>query len=313
MKRILPILLAIIALCSLAANALLYMRYSTNRPLVTMGEAQISKKEYADMMDALYGKPTLTKMVYARIVHAAAVQNKCIATDKDVESRIEEIHRVNPTIVEAAQREPLRAQMLRDDTKTTLELENLRIKDIKVTDAEAREFYQKHKPQLGLPLQMQTSIAVAEVQGDANAAKEMMDNGIALNIIGKQPRIRVVGINGWSPNWNALTPADKQKLSVTVNSIPVGKTAVVQIMKYFFVVRVDKRSEAGTQPFEKIKDRIVRFARLENAPKEGEALAKLYRDANVTFEVPKYATYFDDVNGYLSNLKGRETSSDEKK
>ena len=312
MKRILPLLLALIAAGSLIANGLLYMRYSTNRPLMTMSGTQISRKEYQDMMDALYGKPILTKMAYARIIHEAAVKAKCTAADKDIDARVEEIHRVNPGVVETAQRDPVRGQLLRDDTRTTLEFENLRIKDIKISAAEARQFYDQNKPRFALPLQVKTSIAFTNNQGDAQAAKEMMDNNIALNIIGRQPRIKVIGVNGFAPNWNVLPAPDRQKLTSEINGVPVKQTRIIALKDIFVVVRVDTRDEGGVQPFEKIKDRVDRFARLARAPKEAVSLGKLYQEANVTFEVPKYAAYFDDVNEYLNNANPdkKEESAD---
>ena len=313
MKRILPILLAITTIGSLIAVALMYFRYSTSRPLMTMSGTEISKKDYQDMMDALYGKATLTKMAYARIIHQAALKAGGTVADKDIDARIAEIHRVNPSLVETAQRDPLRGQMLRDDTRTTLELENIRLKDVHISDEEIKEFYEKNKTRLGLPLQVQTSIAVANNQGDAAAAKEMMDSGIALNIIGRQPRIKVVGVNGWTPNWNLLPPADRKRLSDEVNNTGLKQTRIVPIKDIFFVVRIDRRDEGGVPAFEKVKDRVTRFAKLSRAPKEPEALARLYKEANVTFEVPKYAAYFDDVNEYLNNMAGKKEGSGETK
>ncbi len=326
MKRILPILLALIAVSSLIANVLLYMRYSTTRPLMTMNDTVITKKDYQDMMDALYGRQTLTKMAYAKIIHNATVKNNVTVSDSDVDARIAEVHRRSPAVVEAAQRDPLRAQLLKDEVRTTLELENIRIKDIKVTDDEALAFFQQNKQAWVLPLQTKTTMAVAENEADAGAAKEMMANKVDLNVISQSARIRVVGINGFAPNWNVMPPADRGRLTAEVNQTPVGQSKIITVQlpkkrddgsvimaKYFFVVRVDTRSDAGVPPYETIKNSVLRLAKLDRANKENkkaeDILAQLYREANVVFEVPKYAAYFEDVNQYMKNIdatKGTE-------
>ena len=74
MKSLFTPLVAVVAVLSLTANVLLYLRYSTLRPLVTVGNEVITKKQYQDELEHQAGQQVLGKMVLTRLVAQAAVR-----------------------------------------------------------------------------------------------------------------------------------------------------------------------------------------------------------------------------------------------
>ncbi|MBV9850770.1 MAG: hypothetical protein JO250_13940, partial [Armatimonadetes bacterium] len=201
---------------SLTANALLFLRYSTSRPLVTVGSQVISKKQYQDALDYQTQGTVLKKLVLQDLVGQAAAREGVLPTEADVNARIQEIQRRTPQELTAAQQDPGKMAQLKGDLKSDLALDNLRMKDVRVTDAEVADYYSRHKKDFALPAQMQTSIVVAENGVDAAQAVTLLRQRIGMDVIARQPRLHVVGMNGYTVNMQALPPALSRRISGVV-------------------------------------------------------------------------------------------------
>ena len=106
MKFLSARLLAVVAVLSLIGNVLLYMRYSTNRPLVTVGNEAITKKQYQDQLEHQGGQAVLSKMVLEKLVTQAATRDGVMATTKDVDDRIASVERRAPQLFDPVSTRP---------------------------------------------------------------------------------------------------------------------------------------------------------------------------------------------------------------
>jgi len=68
------------------------------------------------------------------------------------------------------------------------------------------------------------------------------------------------------------------------------------------VIRADSRGASGHQPFASVKEFASRLCRLQKAPSPAITLARLFRDANVQFEVTKYAAFFQEMEDETKKL-----------
>jgi foldase protein PrsA len=301
MKKFLIIALTLIAIGSLAANVLLYRRYSTSRPIMRMGESQITRKEYEDQLDYQFGRQVLTQMAYAKLIEHAAAKAGIHVTDAQVDERIAEMRRSNPKAV-PSEIDLDRFQRFKEEAKTALQLEGLRVKDVKVSDAEITAFYNRYHTQLQLPMQLRTTMVLAETERDARNAQQMLDKHVAPDVMARQPGLRVTGVGGYQPNWALLPAAQRNALTAAVKATPVGSTRTVPVGGSYAVFRVDNRSAGGTPPLTQIQDRVARLVRLSKAPSSQDTIARLYKEAKVTFEVPKYSVYFSDIEDYIHRM-----------
>jgi len=96
LKNVVIAVLAVIAVGALASDALLYQRYSSGRPLVTIDGKAIRKKDYQDALDAQTQGGVLKKMVFARIITAAAAKQGVTPSDKDVDARLADMELTGP-------------------------------------------------------------------------------------------------------------------------------------------------------------------------------------------------------------------------
>ena len=302
--------LVVTTVLSLAGNVLMYQRYSSNRPLVKVGGETISKKDYQDAVDYQTQGAILKKMVFTKLVTQAATHDHVLPTEADVAARVADLQRRDPQSLAGAASDPAKMADLRAGLKTDLALDNLRAEGVTVTDTEVAEFYAQHKAEFALPTQVQTTLIVTENAVDADTAAGLLRQKMPLDVIARQPRMHVAGLNGFHPDFSTLPPDVNRSLSRQIYAIGAGGIKVIPLGKQFLTVAVNKSLVAGVPPLAQIKDQVTRLARLQKALSPAAELAKLYHSAAVGFEVDKYAAYFADVqNAAATAPAARRTAS----
>lgn len=308
MKRLLVVLLALVAVGSLLGNVLLFRRYSSNRPIVWLGDDSVILKDYRDRLELAAGRPVLTKMVLRKIVMNAAKKAGVVPSQEDLERRIAFINRRNPQALAAANQDPIKKQQLTEDLETDLALESLTIKDVKVSDAELKAFYQKNSKAFSAPQQSQAIMAVAGNKVDADAAMMLLRTKdakgqltIDAGTLARQPRIKVVGIST-NINFKALPAAMQTDIQNRVSKLPAGSVFSLKVSDkgeaQYLIVRVERNSSAGVPPLGDVKTEVERACRLAKVQAKGGTVAtlvKLYREANPRFEMSQYAPYFENM------------------
>ena len=289
--------LVAVSAVSLTANALLYMRWSPNRPLVKVGSAVITKSDYQGAVDYQTQGAVLKKMVFADLVTQAAARAGVTPTDADVDADIADAQRRNPQALSEANMDPAKMYQLRQDVATDLALENLRIQGVPAGDAEVAAFYAQHKAAFQLPAQVMTTTVATQSAVDAATAASLLRQGISRDVIARQQRLHVVGMDGFTINFQGLPPAVSQKITAIVFGMKPGDTQTVEVgPQYYLTFRANKRLANEVPPLAQIKDQVTRMVRLTKAPTPKAELAKLYQSAQPQFNVSKYAQYFSDLD-----------------
>lgn len=303
--RVLTVLLAV----SLVTNVLLYFRYSSSRPLVTVGSAVITKKQFQDQLEHDDGQPILTKLVYTSLVTQAAARAGVTPTDADIADRMQAIERQAPQVLAPYGRDPAKLAQFRQGLATSMALESLRIQDVALTPAQISEFYERHKTSFGLPQQTLTTTVVTQNAVDAATAAELLRQNNPPDVIGRQPRLRVVGIGGYSPDLQALPPALKQQTSDWAQTAAMGAVKTFQAGGYYLTFRVSGKRPSVIPPLSEVRGAVERAARLEIAPSEPEEMARLYQKTKPSFNSDKYAAYFSSIEQYPVRAGGAKKTA----
>jgi len=290
--------LSVLLVLSLVSNVLLYLRWSTSRPLVTVGGTVITKKQFQDQMEHEAGQPVLTKLVFTALVSQAASQAGVTPTDSDIDGRIEAIQRQSPQVLAPYSSDPIKMAQFRQDLGTNMALENLRIRDVALSPAQIAQYYSRHQQDFALPQQTLTTTVVTQNAVDAATAAALLRQNDPPDVIGRQPRLRVVGIGGYQPDLQALPPAVKQQTNNWAAHAGVGTVATFQAGSYYLTFRVSRRLPAVVPPLSAVRGEVERAARLALAPSQPEELARLYQNTKPSFNSEKYAAYFAAVDQY---------------
>lgn len=305
MKSFAVPLVAMVAVLSLIANGLLYMRYSTSRPLVTVGGDAISKKQYQDQLENQVGQAVLSKMVLEKLVTQAAAKAGVMPTGKDVDDRIAAIQRRAPQLLTPYQGDPAKMAEFKQDLSTNIALENLRIKDVKLTSTETVAYYAKHQAEFALPQQVKTTTVVTQNTMNASTATDLLKQHTPTDVIARQQGLHVVGVNGYNPSLDSLSPALKQQINDFVRLAKTGDVRTFHVAGpnggVYLTFLVASSSSASVPPLSQIQSQVERAARLERAPSQAEELAHLYQSAKPVFSADKYAAYFDAIQKYPLN------------
>ena len=304
--RVLSVILAL----SLVTNILLYFRYSSSRPLVTVGSDVITKKQFQDQLEHDDGQPILTKLVFTALVSQAAARAGVMPTPADVDDRIKTIARQAPQVLSPYAQDTGKMAQFRQELTTSMALENLRIQDVALSPAQIADFYARHKVAFGLPQQTLTTTVVTQSAVDAATAADLLRQNDPPDVIGRQPRLRVVGIGGYYPDLQILPAALRQQTTDWTQSARMGAVKTFQAGPYFLTFRVTGKRPSVIPPLSQVRGEVERAARLEIAPSEPEELARLYQSAKPSFNSDKYAAYFTSVEQYpLGTSRAKKTAS----
>ena len=302
--------LAVIATVSVIVNILLFLRYSSSRPIVTVGSTAVTKKQFQDQMEHDDGQAVLTKLVFTALVTQAATRAGVLPTSEDVEARMAALSRQSPQVLAPYSRDPVKMAEFRQDLSTNMALENLRIQDVALSPAQIAGYYAQHKTDFALPQQTLTTTVVTQNAVDAATAADLLHQGDPADVIGRQPRLRVVGIGGYNPDLATLPAAVKQETSDWAQTAKVGAVKSFQAGAYYLTFRVSQRRPGLIPPFADVRGAVERAARLARAPSQPEELARLYHTAKPEFNSDKYAAYFADVEQYpLTTGSSKKTAA----
>ena len=301
MKSLTVRLLAVVAVLSLTANVFLYFRYSTSRPVVTLGGESISRKQFQDVLESQAGQPVLNKLVFESLVTQAAAKAGLTPTSQEVQARIDAIQRRAPQVLTPYSSDPVQMAQFRHDLGTSMALENLRMQGVSVSPAAVSAYYNAHKADFVLPAQWKTTTVVAEHAVDAQTAADALRQGSPPDVIARQPRLRVVGVGGYNPDLQTrLTPATHQQINTFLQNAKVGDVKTFTAGTYSLIFRLTSKSPGSVPPLPQIKEQVTQAARLAQAPSQDAALAKLYQAAHPSFTSDKYAAYFANVQKYTA-------------
>ncbi|MGC4042955.1 MAG: peptidylprolyl isomerase [Armatimonas sp.] len=291
MKKVLISLLCIICIGSLGANAYLYQKYSTRRPILTIkGGDTVTLKEFRDQLEFQHGRETLRKLTMSKIVSGEARKAGVYPPDKAVEERIKEIERTSPDAIPAGRREELKKELF-----VEMALEGLSLRGVEVTDDEARAFLAKHPELFHLPRQAKVTLVVADDEIHANTAERMLNRKEVHEAeLAMEPGLRVAGLDGFQPNLNLLPEADREKLRTTALNLKAGAVARLKLQNTHFVLRAEIQESAQQPTYDAVREKARRLARLSKARPRDVVLSELYKNAEVNFEMD-YRDWFSDL------------------
>ena len=293
MKSFSARVLAVIAVLSLVGNGIQYLHYSTSRPLVTVGGEVITKKQYQDQLEHQAGQQVLSKLVFDKLVSQAAARDGVTPTAQDVDAQVKEIERRAPQMLAPYTQDPAKMAEVRQDLQTTIALENLRIKDVALTPADVAAFYAKNRARFVLPQQVQATTVVTENSVDAATAADLLRQKTPPDVLARQPRLHVVGVNGYNPDMSTLPPALKRQVSGYVQKAKPGGVKTFRDGAYYMTFQVTKNNGETLPPLAQIRGQVERQARLEHAPTPQAEMARLYQASKPAFNSDRYAAYFE--------------------
>lgn len=289
MKFLTPFL-AVIAIISIIGNVLIYERFNTRKPVITVGSQPISIYEYNTAMEKASGPPVLKKIVYSDLVTQAATKAGLMPTKAEVDARLKDI---TTRSAQAKQQAAIDPDYVHDLT-TTMALENLQIQGVTASDAEIQAYYNRNKAQFATPARVDTTMVITRNKADSGKAEQLLRQNVSPQAIAAQPGLLVAGVNT-NFNMDALQPALKQAIGKTVLSMKVGQIKTMPVGTAFLTFKAKTEQQVAVPPLSAIKDQVARAVKLQKGLSPSQEILALYKANTPVFNNPKYAEVFKDV------------------
>lgn len=294
-KQTRTVVLGTLLAVSLVANVVqLVIKYNArlSRPLVTAAGQPITKYAYQTALEQRDGKLILNKLVLAALVRQAAQREHVTPTDADVDARVAALKSANTQPI-PTDKAALKA--FREDLRTDMALENLRLKGVTVSDAEVAAFFNRNKAAFTQPPQAQFTLVTSEHSVDAQAAAALLQQGVSPEKIAAKPRLHVVGVNGYNVN---MPPQLAQAFKNTVFAMKPGQVKTLTVGQNYLTVKLKGLTPAVVPTLAQARAVATRQLKLLKAPSAQAELATLYQQNPPTFNVQNYAAFFSDIQNY---------------
>jgi len=283
MKQFLLPIVLLVALVSLAGNVYLLKKSSPQRPLILVNGEPVRQQDLDDRVDFLYSKELLSKMIWTKLVLQEAARRNCVPTEGDVTTAIAGMDRANPSVTYSARKSDPNLVLFRDAIRTNLALRNLQVADITVTPSDVDAFYQSHLSMFTLPTQTQATAVIAKDEVARSAAKSMLAQGVAPDVIAATPGLKVVGVNV------GLAGELPPEISARLLMLKPGQIGEYNLGKEMLDVRVVSVSPQSVIPLDRCRHDVELAAKLAKAPSASSVLLDLRRRASIVPVAEKYA------------------------
>lgn len=293
-RSLIPVLGTLLAVSLIANVVQLIIKYNArlSRPLVTAAGQPITKYAYQTALEQRDGKLVLNKLVLAALVRQAAIREHVTPTDADVDARVAALKSAN---AQAVPTDKTALKVFRDELRTDMALENLRLKGVTVSDAEVAAFFNHNKAAFTQPPQAQFTLVASEHSADAQSAAALLQQGVSPEKIAARPRLHVVGVNGFNIN---MPPQLAQAFKNTVFAMKPGQVKTMTVGSNYLTVKLKGLTPAVVPTLDQARTVATRQLKLLKAPSAQAELATLYQQNPPTFNVQNYAAFFSDIQNY---------------
>jgi hypothetical protein len=243
----------------------------------------------------------LGNLIMLKIMEKELRDKNKLPSDADVNRRMETLKKQS-TFMQQPLDEQLRRQgrteaSLKRDLRDQMVGEEFRLKDIKVTDAEARQYYDRHANDPSWSQEERVQLAVLAVDNKADLDKALSElrsnakfNDVA-NAVAKGQWRQISGpINHW------FTRSDlKGGQNLPIPPLVIAKAFDLPMGQYsdppvkmgtdpkdpgkvvWFIVEATQKQPSQRMPFEDVKDLAIRGARIERAQSRMQQLSEEFK------------------------------------
>ncbi|WP_141433119.1 peptidylprolyl isomerase [Bacillus sp. 03113] len=267
-KRILSLVISAGVISSLTACG-----SNGSQAIVKTDAGNITKDELYDAMKEKVGEQALQELLFNKIL-----SDKYKVTDKELDEKVAAIKdQLGSNFQMALSQYGLKDEKdLRESLKTSILQEKAAVKDIKVTDAEVKKYYDDFKPQIKA-----RHILVAD-ENTANEVKAKLDKGEKFEDLAKQYSTDTAsaqngGDLGWFGAGAMVKEFEDAAYALNVNEI----SGPVKSEHGFHIIQVTDKKKKDT--FEKMKKQMTYDLKVSKITSESiqKAMERELKDADV--------------------------------
>ncbi len=236
------------------------------------------------------GKKIILDVLDETLIIQAAHRAGIVVTGREIDKRITELAELAGGIEKlVAKRGVAGVAALRAQVKAELLLAKLVEAAARVTEKEARAYYEAHKSEFMTPTRVLLYEIVTEKPEAAYNARQRLAEGEPFTKVAAEVSVALSAQKGGEVGWVALDEIEPEVLRRAVATLQVGQVSMPILIKgKSYIVMVKDKQPGQVKPFEEVKEDIIARLKASRGATPKGVLMKLRRQASVEILVPPY-------------------------
>ena len=159
MRYLTPALIVVLMI-SLIANAVMFLKWRSGRPILSVNGSHMSKNDLDVYLESIYGIDYKANFVRRTIVHDAAEKLKKAMTPEEVNQKFQEAKKMQWTYANTVNSSPWLAEEARRTIQEQMELARICANEVPVTPDDVRDEYNLNPAKYDTPSQAETEVAL---------------------------------------------------------------------------------------------------------------------------------------------------------
>lgn len=258
-----------------------------NSVVAVVGGQSISTEDWEQQLKKEYGESVLHKMIDRILVYREAERLGITVSDEEIKYEMANIKESYGSEMEGGFTEEnmgLTPEQLREELRYSLLLEELAMKDVYITDAEIKDYYEKNLDQFVEPASAYLFQIVVETEAEARQVIQELNDGSNFSTLAMERSIDILNTgNGGEIGWVTIDHpyADPSVLQVALE-IPIKQISKpIKTENGYAVIKVTERKAERQKPLEQVKREIRRQLAFNEAEPLPQLLQRLRDQAGV--------------------------------
>jgi parvulin-like peptidyl-prolyl isomerase len=263
------------------------------RTIATVNGEAVTRDEFLDQLEARYGMQTLHWLILRELTKQALQKNNLTVTEAEVQEGMEEWKRLeritnDQLFKEYLAQRGLKEEDIREDIWMNLALDKLATKDVTVTEAEKKQYFEKHKDALGRPATVNIARIVCKDEQTAKKVYSQLNEGATFSEMAAQYSIdeATKGNGGMLPEMPRDALGD---LAPVIDKLEVGQfTAPIKTQGAYHIIKLISKRAPEPAKYSEVSARIERGLKRQKGKNQDQVIQELLRNAVIDVKVPRY-------------------------
>ncbi len=197
MRNAVRLILVVMLLISLAANAFMYQRFRNRRVVMTYNNHAVTQQDIYDYLSQNSGPAVKFNMIQRYMLEDEANKRKVAPDPKEVDEAFNEMRELNLQFAQQVAAQPFMEAEYKARIRQQMEDVRLRTIDIPVSEDQIKDEYNAQPQAYDTPAKAHTRLALVTDLNDLDKIKQLMEKNVSINLIQSNflSSVRFVGDN----------------------------------------------------------------------------------------------------------------------
>lgn len=260
-KHLVLIIVGLIILYVVTVTVLLLKPQNNGESVATIGDDSISRQEWLNEMEAIYGESTLKDLIDQKVIEQMAKKYDIKVNDKEIDREL----RVLKTSA-YSQGQYQNEEKLKQQIKFSLLLEELLTKDAVISNKEIEKYYQQNKGLFTIPTSYHLSQIIVDTKKDADQTIDELKQGSSFSVLAMERSIDEFSANqgGDIGFVNEEEESVSPEVLTQIKQLkPDGWTKPIKVADGYAIFLLHERVPEKKYSYKDVKNQIRRQLALE--------------------------------------------------